>query len=503
MKHLIGIEGFMELDEALDIVDAARKWMPHAENKIRPRGLDIPDTAKVTILMAEPSTRTSGSYRQAAALLGFRVQEISGAEATSMMKGESLADTVRTLATQGADVIVMRTKFEGGAQFAAEILDSMGCGISIQNAGDGGSRHPSQALLNLLALECYLKRHHAFTYGAVGDLRYSRTLNSDLEVFFLLQQRYGDIKIVAVSAPETRIQTYRKLGLDIIEGDTLELLRQCDVVGATRIQKERFVDKHELARVIGRYIINRRVVDEILKPDVLLMHPGPRCEEIAPDISQDPHLIMWKQMFGGVPTRMVLLMRGYEGRKTKSAVALIKMPRVSIKEEEPTQVRLARRKERGEQDTYFRPIYERGTIIDHLPHGSVDTLKRLLKQHGLAGEGCIHALEGIKNQGTGVRKDVIVLEGRHVPESLFAAVRFIAPKATFNVITDSMFRKLAVDVEGSSIGNGIFKCPNDVCITNNDPEAQSRFTIGEGGQEVICDYCQRPFSREEMVGNFG
>lgn len=501
MKDVITTAQFT-LDEVLNILEEAQEMVSCVRNQQINSFFYLFGLAKVALFFAEPSTRTLGSYKEAAERLGFRTQEISGKEATSLMKGESFADTIRTLASQGADVLVIRTKYEGGARFAAEVLARGGYPVSAQNAGDGANQHPTQALLNLLALKTRLGRIHNFIFGMVGDLKYSRTINSDLDILRLLHQRYKDIKIKAVSAPETRIEPYRKYGLDIEEGESLELLSDCDVIMVTRIQEERFVDPNELRRVRGRFVINRRVLEEVLRSDVIIMHPLPRREEISPEISNDRRIFMWKQMEFGIPLRMVLLRRGYLERKNDSYFSPDRPAKQKIIVEEPAEDRLRKGKERGKQEKYFRPIYEKGMIIDHLPFGMGDLIKRLIRQYaGLRGEGCIHTLEGVKRLSTGGRKDVIVLEGQYIPEEFYGIVAFVAPEVTFNVIEEGLFRKIKVDISGSTISKA-FNCPNTFCITNNDPEAKPRFVVHNNGRVVVCDYCNRFFNREEILSNF-
>lgn len=500
MRDIISISQFT-LEEILEILEAAQKVMPYAENQIHPKDLEFSNLAKVTLFFAEPSTRTLGSYKEAAEIYGFRTQEISGQEATSLMKKESFADTIRTLASQGANILVIRSKYEGAAQFAVEILYQGGWAVSVHNAGDGAHQHPTQALLNLLALKSRLGRISGFTLGLIGDLKYSRTIHSDLEVLRLLTRQYGNIKIRAVSTPETKLDSYLKEGLEIEEGDFLELLSDCDVVMVTRIQEERFLDPQELQRVRGRFVINREVLENILRPNVIIMHPLPRNYEIAPEISSDPRIFAWEQMKFGVPLRMILLRESYCHRKDKPIIFEEKMATPQIIIEEPAEERLKRNKEKGKHERYFRPIRDNGMIIDHLPLGMGDTIKRLIKQHGglKKKNGCIHTLEGVKRLSSDALKDVIVLEGHFIPEKLYAPIAFLAPKVTFNLIQDGQFKKIKVKVTGSSI-SGIFKCPNSFCISNNDPEAISRFYLYDEGF-AICGFCHRRFNHKELLSN--
>jgi len=503
MKHFLGIQDF-DIEKLLEILMLAKEEMvPRARAQTSPDYHKTPELPKVTLLFLEPSTRTLASYREAAELLGFRVQEISGIEGTSFMKKESFADGVRTLAEEGANIMVIRSKFEGAPRFAAEIFDRMNYGVAVHNAGDGANRHPTQAMLNFLTILIKLGRLHDFTVGFLGDLRYSRTIHSDLDMLKLLIERYGDIKIKAVSVPEAALYPSQKMGLAIEESDSIETLSDCDIVMATRVQEARYQDPSELAKVMGRFTIDRRVLDEVLRDDVLIMHPGPRGNEIAPEISEDPRVIMWKQMHFGIPARMALLSRSYLARKTTSIPP--KEPAIKLRAiaESSVEERLAKREQKDGPYRYFMPITERGMVIDHLPLGSGDAIKSLLRDHaGLRGdEGCIHLHEGIKvAKGTEHerRKDVIVLEGQYIGKRFYGAIAFIAPDVTFNEIRGGNFRKIKVDMP-KALPSGIFRCPNVVCITNNDPEAEARFTVQAKGLAATCVYCNRTFTREEIL----
>jgi len=503
MKHFLGIQDF-DLDTLVELLEySCKKMVPCARAQTRPDFYSGPDLPKATLLFLEPSTRTLASYREAAELLGFRVQEISGVEGTSFMKKESFADGVRTLAEEGANIMVIRSKLEGAPRFAAEIFDRMGYGVAVHNAGDGANRHPTQAMLNFLTIKMKLGRLHDFTVGFLGDLRYSRTIHSDLDMLKLLIERHGDIKIKAVSAPEAALLPSQKMGLNIEESDSIEALADCDIVMATRIQEERYPDPSELAKVTGRFTINRRVLDEVLRDDVIIMHPGPRGSEVAPEISEDKRVVMWEQMHYGVPARMALLTRSFQARKTTSLPPEAPASNLNVLVEESVEERLARRKTPDGPYRYFMPIKERGMVIDHLPLGSGDSIKGLLGRHaGLRGdEGCIHLHEGIKvAKGTERehRKDVIVLEGQYIGKNFYGAIVFIAPDATFNEIRGGTFRKIKVDMP-KILPAGIFRCPNIVCITNNDPEAHARFTVEGNGLAATCAYCNRTFTRGEVL----
>lgn len=509
MKHFLSIQDFSLDDIIENILKLAFVAVTDArEQRCREPLYLASRNAKVTLLFREPSTRTLSSYREAAELLGFRVQEISGVEATSFMKKESFADGVRTLAEEGANILVIRDRFEGAPRFAAEVLDRMGYSIPVHNAGDGANRHPTQAILNALTILRKLGRLHDFTVGFLGDLRYSRTIHSDLDMLKLLMQKHGDIRLKAVSAPEAALLPSQKMGLAIEESDSLEILRDCHVVMATRIQEERYPDKNEAKKVMGRFMITRQVLDSMMDPDVIIMHPLPRGLEIAPEISEDQRVVMWEQMGYGVPARMALLRLSYTGRNEAYAPLSIPESELTTLDEEGVESRLAKREAKygADVDRYFRPIRERGMVIDHLPVGAGDRVKHLLRDFaGLRGdEGCIHLLEGMKvKKGTPEehRKDALVLEGQYIGKEFYGIITFMVPDVTFNVIREGTFTKCKSAMP-ERLPAGIFLCPNEVCITNNDPEARARFAVHSDGQFVSCYYCNRIFSREEILKKF-
>lgn len=502
MKHFISIQDF-DLDEILDILEYAQEMVLYAEERGKPPWRGLNPLAKVTVLMMEPSTRTCASTCQAAELLGLRVEAITGMDATSFAKKESFIDGMRTFAEEGTDVLAVRTRWAGGARYISEVFDRMGYPTSVINCGDGPNRHPTQAMLNFLTIMLRLGRVHDFCIGFVGDLRYSRTIHSDMDMIHLLNQRFGDIRVKAVSAPEAALYSWQKMGLDVQESDSLEFLSDCDIVSATRIQEERYTDKNELKKAQGRYTIDARVLHNVLRDDVLVMHPGPRGPEVAPEISEDPHVIMWEQMGNGVPARMAIIRQCFEGRLEKAVPPEDAVCELETIAQEGVENRLAKRKTGEGVYRYFMPITEQGMVIDHLSLGAADRVKHLLKKHaGLRGdEGCIHVHEGVKvAKGTPDerRKDVVVLEGQHIGQRFYGPIRFMEPLVTFNVIKGGTFTKIKADMP-KALPAGIFKCPNENCITNQDIEAKARFQVR--GSMAECAYCSRGFTRNELLKN--
>lgn len=492
MKHILSIDDLSRKEIEFILKETASEAV--MRNYAKPETTSLIERIKVrpkaTLLFTEASTRTCYSYEEAARRCGFDVTVLTDKEMLSLKKGESLADTARMLAGQGADVLVIRTPFEGGARFAAEILDQSGYHVSVQNGGDGANRHPTQALLDLFTILRLLGRLDNFTFGAVGDLRYSRVLHSVLPAL----AKFKGIKVRLVSCPETKLQDQYKIGFrEVIESDSLEALADCDVVEVTRIQEERFTDPAELEKVRGKFVIDQDILDRILKPNVFIMHPLPRREEIHPEISDDPRVKMFVQADLGIPLRMALVMLGFKGRFEKNETPKTTPAEWEKIASEPIDNHLQRRQKEGR---YFRPIRD-GVVIDHLPHHIAIILRNMLngilKRNGGA---VIHLIEGVPSKRYG-KKDVLVLEYEHLDDNARSAIAFLAPDVTFNHVSEGIFRKTIIQ-KLPSILFGFLRCPNPVCITNHEPEAKTRF-MPRGNDTVECYFCNREFSREEML----
>ena len=251
-------------------------------------------------LFFEPSTRTQLSFATAMARLGGSVIGFSGVEATSVVKGESLRDTVK-MAERYADVIVIRHPLEGSARYAADVAE-----IPVINAGDGANQHPTQTLLDLFAIERFLGRIDGLHIGLIGDLRYGRTVHS----LAIALANFEGIKLRLISPPNLRMP--EKILKEELAGrveyeEQEELnLRGLDVVYMTRIQRERFPDIEEYEKVKGAYVLDLEACRQ-LKPEAIILHPLPRVDEIAPEVDELPQAKYFEQAAGGVPVRMALL----------------------------------------------------------------------------------------------------------------------------------------------------------------------------------------------------
>ncbi|MGB9835598.1 MAG: aspartate carbamoyltransferase [Candidatus Saccharicenans sp.] len=253
-------------------------------------------------LFYEPSTRTFASFMAAMQRLGGAVIPISEVRYSSVAKGESLPDTVRTLAAY-ADVIVIRHPEVGSAALAAQYA-----GKPVINAGDGVGEHPTQALLDVFTIKEELGRLDGLTVTMLGDLKYGRTVHS----LARLLTRFENIRLHYVSPdvlrmPREVIDEVAEKGLPQDEHETLdEVLPETDVLYVTRVQRERFDNLEEYEKVKDAYVVTARTLEKA-KDRMIVMHPLPRVNEIAMEVDKDPRAAYFRQMEYGLYVRMALL----------------------------------------------------------------------------------------------------------------------------------------------------------------------------------------------------
>jgi aspartate carbamoyltransferase catalytic subunit len=252
-------------------------------------------------LFFEPSTRTRLSFETAMRRLGGQVITVADPKTSSTAKGESLADSMRTVEGY-ADVIVIRHPRKGSAQEAAEAV-----ALPVINAGDGTGQHPTQALLDVYTIQKEKGSLEGLTMTLAGDLKNGRTAHS---LVYLLA-RFG-IRLLFVSPTELKMPAeitaeLKKVGADVSEGsDLAAAMRQSDVVYVTRIQRERFEDPAEYERLKGSYVVDMAMIRQA-KPGITIMHPLPRVDEIAPEVDTYEGAAYFRQAANGVPIRMALL----------------------------------------------------------------------------------------------------------------------------------------------------------------------------------------------------
>lgn len=252
-------------------------------------------------LFYEPSTRTSSSFQAAMLRLGGRVIAINEVRYSSVTKGESLPDTVRTLESY-CDVIVIRHPEVGSAAIAAKAARK-----PVINAGDGPGEHPTQALLDLYTIADELKRLDGLKVAMLGDLKYGRTVHSLTRLLSLYDTEFYFVSPEILRMPEEILEELRQSGHTYHEfEDVHEVIRDVDVLYVTRVQRERFDDPDEYERVKDYYVIDPNVMSKA-KKDMILMHPLPRVYEIDMQVDDDPRAAYFRQMENGMYIRMALL----------------------------------------------------------------------------------------------------------------------------------------------------------------------------------------------------
>jgi len=293
-RDIISIKDFTrkEIDYILKTAEAIE---PLAKS-----GSDMLHGKMLATLFFEPSTRTRLSFEAAMHKLGGSAIGFAKPEIASVKKGENLADTIRVVENY-ADVIALRHPLEGAARLAAEFAQ-----IPIINAGSGAEEHPTQALLDLYTILKEKNQIDRLNIALVGDLRYGRTVHSLAYALSLYE-----VKLHLISPELLRMRREvldaikKKIEVAEITGIE-EVLPEIDVLYMTRIQKERFADMAEYAKVKGAYKIDCDVLENV-KKDLVIMHPLPRVDEIADEVDATPHARYFQQVWNGIVVRMALL----------------------------------------------------------------------------------------------------------------------------------------------------------------------------------------------------
>ena len=286
-----------ELDDILNLADRIMHDPAAYADKCKGKVL--------ATLFYEPSTRTRLSFESAMLRLGGSVMGFSSAESSSAAKGESVADTIRTVACY-ADIAAMRHPKEGAPMVAA-----MKANIPVINAGDGGHQHPTQTLTDLLTIQTLKGKINNFTIGLCGDLKFGRTVHSLIKAL----SRYENIKFILISPDELRVPDYireevlMKNGIEFMEVERLEnIIGELDVLYMTRVQKERFFNEADYIRLKDSYIVDNKKMSNA-KKDMILMHPLPRVNEISVEVDNDPRAAYFIQAKCGMYVRMALILK--------------------------------------------------------------------------------------------------------------------------------------------------------------------------------------------------
>ena len=259
---------------------------------------------KLATCFYEPSTRTRLSFEAAMLNLGGSVLGFSSADSSSASKGESVSDTIRVISCY-ADICAMRHPKEG-----APLVASMKSRIPVINAGDGGHQHPTQTLTDLLTIRSLKGDFSNMTIGLCGDLKFGRTVHSLISALI----RYPNVRFVLISPEELRLPTY--IREDVLKANNIpyteverleDAMPELDVLYMTRVQKERFFNEEDYIRLKDFYILTRDKMD-IAKPDMIVLHPLPRVNEISVEIDDDPRAAYFRQVQNGVYVRMALIL---------------------------------------------------------------------------------------------------------------------------------------------------------------------------------------------------
>lgn len=297
--NFLSVEGLTKEDAELVFYEADKMKKIVLEKD----GTDILKGKVIACLFYEPSSRTFSSFISSSQRLGAGIIPLLGMQASSVAKGETLEDTIRTFGCY-ANAIVMRHPEEGAAKKAAAVSY-----VPIVNAGDGKGEHPSQALLDAYTIRNHFSDFSKITFCTVGDLKNGRTVHSNTK----LLARLGVKKFVFVSPkilqmPEEVVASLKEKGGEVTEVEDLnEVIEKADILYATRVQKERFADVEEYERLKHKYIITPDTM-QYAKKNMILMHPLPRVGEITPEVDTDPRSVyMHEQMQNGLYIRMALL----------------------------------------------------------------------------------------------------------------------------------------------------------------------------------------------------
>ncbi|KAI8903733.1 hypothetical protein EDD86DRAFT_214113 [Gorgonomyces haynaldii] len=295
-KHIISVQQFQRADLHV-LFGLAQEMKAHVEKQGK---LDLLNGKVLCCAFYEPSTRTSSSFETAMVRLGGQVVSINQIT-SSIAKGESLGDTVRTLASYG-DLIVMRHPQPGSLQQAAKFSP-----VPVISAGDGIGEHPTQALLDTFTIREELGTVNGLTITIVGDLKHGRTVHSLVKLLCLYQVKINYVSPESLKMPRELIEQVGKHGIQQVETQNIDqVIENTDVLYVTRIQKERFEDLKEYERVKDNYIVTNALLQKA-KTNMIVMHPLPRINEIDQEVDFDPRAAYFRQMRYGLYVRMALL----------------------------------------------------------------------------------------------------------------------------------------------------------------------------------------------------
>ena len=293
MKHLISMRDLSKNDilhfiETAELIEKG-KMKPNLKGKL------------AALLFFEPSTRTRFSFESAMKKLGGETLTMSGTGTTSAKKGESFADTIKTI-SQYADILVIRSVLEGASRYASEIVS-----IPVVNAGDGANQHPTQALLDLYSIVKTQGTLENITIAIIGDLKFGRTVHSLVYGLSYFSPRFYFISPLHLSLPEHIKNELHSKNIIFEEGREIDnLVNKLDIMYVTRIQKERFADPEEYEKLKGSYQITSNILNNV-KGNFKILHPLPRVNEITTEVDNTPYAYYFEQAKNGLYMRQSII----------------------------------------------------------------------------------------------------------------------------------------------------------------------------------------------------
>ncbi len=292
-RSLVSIDD-LSTEEILKILDLAEEF------SINPTS-DLLSEKVIASLFFEPSTRTRLSFESAINRLGGKIVGFSDATSSSVSKGETLNDTIK-MVNNYCDLIVMRHPIEGSARFASEIAT-----VPVINAGDGANQHPTQTLLDLFSIRKTQGSLDNLNIFLVGDLKYGRTVHSLVMAMSRWNATFNFISPDELKIPDEFKLYLDNLGLKYYEhADFTDIVSRADIIYMTRVQKERFSDPIEYEKVKNVYVLKNAMLKNT-KPNMRILHPLPRVNEIHQDVDKNPKAYYFEQALNGVFTRQAIL----------------------------------------------------------------------------------------------------------------------------------------------------------------------------------------------------
>lgn len=539
LKHLLSI-GLLTREEVIYLIYQSlvmtlyycRQQVPPLPTSLRRKLLK----PKLVTLFQEKSTRTKDSFEEAAERILLRRGSAITSEESSLGKGESLMHTLRMLIQQGADVVVLRSAIEGAGLHLAQCLERTGGpeswvrqDVSIIVGGAGTRDHPSQIILDLVTivlrrlgikrmdeadkLAKILKRMRAdelkiligkiideLKISFVGDLFHSRVVNDWIHL-----SRLFHIHFIFIAPEIVQVEKWLRPHLSS-PSDNLNQAKKTDIVYTIRMQIERLsktMPEHEARQIVRSLQIDEKFMEGFsgLVMDALPIDVN--SPTILPSLYNHPQVIMFEQSGCGIPTRMAILVECLLGRK--QAVRKLEAPAVKPKVLliETSKKHTERMKEKSQdQQRSVNPIYN-GTVFDRINKGMISYFDLVLARAGVykTGHGPIILARECDSTDMG-QKEIFFLENRFVPYPISAALKFVSPSNRVIEIKEDQGMYYKLEFPLPKAVSDVFVCPNDDCITNHDPEAQTFFNIEEEraeGPVAICVYCEHQFSRSEII----